>query len=115
MSRKAAVLGIIAVFTAAAIFGESFINSDNLLTGTVSAEEALLTNNETDAGTADTISYSRPEEEAAYGPTGSREWIDFSSLEHRTEDESAPVVYFTDLSTFTTRCTSRPKAMSQLK
>ena len=70
--KKAAALVAIAAVAAAAVFGEC---------------EELLT---------DGTGYSRPAEEATYGPTGSRGWIDFNALAHRTEDENAPVVYFTD-------------------
>ena len=81
MSKKAAALCTAAALIAAAIFGESQLN---LPVGTVSAEETAATG------------YSRPEEESTYGPTGAEQWIDLSSLAHRTEDENAPVVYFTD-------------------
>ena len=108
MSKKAAVMvGVIAALTAAAVLGEYGMRSGGFPAGTVRAEEAApaasdeeLTSGteETLTGTilSDTIRYSRPEEESTYGRTGVQDWIDFSTLAHRTTDESAPVVYFTD-------------------
>ena len=84
MSRKAAALCTAAALTAAAIFGEYQLN---LPVGMVSAEETA---------SPGASGYSRPEEESTYGHTGAEQWIDLSSLAHRTEDANAPVVYFTD-------------------
>ena len=94
MNWKAAALCTVATIAAAAVFGEYKMD---LPSGTVSAEETASAET---AGTEETetasAGYSRPYEEAIYGPTGAEQWIDFSVLQHRTEDENAPVVYFTD-------------------
>ena len=112
VKKRTAALGFAAVVVAAAIFGgiktgESSTYAETaenagavVIAETAEAEGSAETVPATDvfdtAQEEKTIRYSRPEEEASYGPTGARERIDFNALEYRTEDESAPVVYFTD-------------------
>jgi len=113
VKKRTAALGFAAVVVAAAIFGgietgnnstyaETAENAEaTVIAETAEADGAAETVEVVDAFDAadtveKTIRYSRPEEEASYGPTGARERIDFNTLEFRTEDESAPVVYFTD-------------------
>ena len=83
VKKRTAALGFAAVVAATAIFGGIKTEERNAYAETADTAER-------------TIRYSRPEEEASYGPTGARERIDFNALEYRTEDENASTVYFTD-------------------